>query len=170
MAFLPIVSVSIAWNVFGGSLFSSAAWWATAVSGVVLSVGLFFLGRGRKRSSRLEVVDEAGVLRLYRGGRNDGAFGTQISLADVSHAGVSTEEYTGRKAVLLSAVGDRGLTVEALEIPQRLLVASPDLCGTLTEMASRDGVDPGGSVAAFLADVAVVRNGGRGQKGEPEAE
>ena len=138
MIVLPIVSLAIAWNTMGGFNVSAPVWWLVALSGFVFSGFLFWLGASRKNKSRLELVEESDYWRLYRGGEFKSEYGTYVHSGEVTHAGVSVHEFTGRRDVLLSIVNAKGLTIESLQIPERLLSNSPALCEELRSIVERD--------------------------------
>ena len=133
---LPVVSVAVAWNAFGGFLLTDPRWWFFAGFGIFLSGLMLVMGLRRKAGSRLELRDEDGTWRLYRGGKPGAGFGSSIRRDEVTMVGVVVDEYSGVESLLLSTVDARGLTVASLQVPSRLLGVEGPLCGELLGVAS----------------------------------
>ena len=113
---------------------------------------MFWAARGRKKNSALELRDEGDKWVLYRGGENNRAFGTLVTILDVTNVGVAEADKSLTPELLLSIVDGRGLTSECLRIPERLLASSPLLCSMLLEMSKDDFGDISDEAVRMLAE------------------
>jgi len=141
MILLPIISVAFAWHAFGGFLLGNVRWWVIAIVGPGLSILIFVVGGARKRGSALELREEAGTWRLYRGGHHDSRGGSSIRKEEITDVRVVVDEYTDAKSLMLATVDSRGLTVASLQIPSRLLVGDSLLKEQLGSLAGAEKSD-----------------------------
>ena len=157
---LPIIAVAFNAFIFSGFALSRPGWWLIPVLSAAGSVGLIFLGRARKNESALQLRDENGVWRLYRGGVCGDVRGSRVDWASVTSVGVTKDEYTGVRELVLNSVDASGMSSGSLALPVRLLQASESLREELRAKMSGD-VNVSDSARAMLADAAPSTVGGR---------